>query len=243
MQLQDLEEDVSNLLYKFLPDNRLGLFILAHNPLPHQCFTLTLIFNHFYQILTKYNCFEETNPDVVVLPDVLANILNCPAFHIIQIRHILLENIVRIHPSLQPLEDRLPLETIDIPITSSILKKSTSLKKSPNIYLRNVNNDSTSIYSNEQNFILDYEFENLFRLSPGFCPNRIYYSLSEIVDLFTMYIQNPEKNLVEANDPYANVYFASRDTKLFHVIGISVFTKNQIVNIVQKQLIFCNRDW
>jgi hypothetical protein len=56
-----------------------------------------------------------------------------------------------------------------------------------------------------------------------------------------MYIQNPEKNLIEANDPNANVYFASRDKQLFQVIGISVFTKNQIVNIVQKQLIFCNR--
>jgi hypothetical protein len=104
-----------------------------------------------------------------------------------------------------------------------------------------VNNDSTSIYSKDQNFILDYEFENLFLHLPGFCFNRIYYSLSEVVDLFTMYIQNPEKNLIEAYDPNANVYFASRDKKLFQVIGISVFTKNQIVNIVQKQLIFCNR--
>ncbi len=98
MQLQDLLEDVSNLLYKFLPDNSLGLFILAHNPLPHQYFTLTLLLNHFYQILTRYNCFEETNPDVVVLPDVLANILNCPALHIIENRPILLENIVKIIP-------------------------------------------------------------------------------------------------------------------------------------------------
>jgi hypothetical protein len=81
----------------------------------------------------------------------------------------------------------------------------------------------------------------LFYLLPGFCLNRIYYSLSEVVDLFTTYIQNPEKNLIEANDPNANVYFASRDKKLFHVIGISVFTKNQIVDIVQKQLIFCHR--
>jgi hypothetical protein len=241
MQLQDLEEDVSNLLYKFLPDNSLGLFILAHNPLPHQYFTLTLLLNHFYQILTRYNCFEETNPDVVVLPDVLANILNCPALHIIEIRPILLENIVKIYPSLQHLENRLPLETIDTPKTSSIPGKSRSFKKSPNIYLRNVNNESTSIYSKDQNFILDYEFESLFYLLPGFCLNRIYYSLSEVVDLFTTYIQNPEKNLIEANDPNANVYFASRDKKLFHVIGISVFTKNQIVDIVQKQLIFCHR--
>ena len=241
MQLQDLEEDVSNLLYKFLPDNRLGLFILAHNPLPHQYFTLTLLLNHFYQILTRYNCFEETNPDVVVLPDVLANILNCPALHIIEIRPILLENIVKIYPSLQHLENRLPLETIDTPKTSSIPGKSRSFKKSPNIHLRNVNNESTSIYSKDQNFILDYEFESLFYLLPGFCLNRIYYSLSEVVDLFTTYIQNPEKNLIEANDPNANVYFASRDKKLFHVIGISVFTKNQIVDIVKKQLIFCHR--